>query len=75
MMLTRESRQTLALSLKAARALHHSYIGTEHLLLALLSVAERNPRGDFTLDTLRDVSIDPDQARQRVLDLLRHAPA
>jgi len=75
MMLTRESRQTLALSLKAARALHHSYIGTEHLMLALLSVAERNPRGDFTPDTLRDLGIDPDQARQRVLDLLRHAPA
>lgn len=58
-----------------ARALHHSYMGTEHLLLALLSVAEGNPRGDFTPDTLRDLGIDPDRARQRVLDLLRHAPA
>jgi len=78
MMLTREARQTLARSLKEARALHHSYIGTEHLLLGLLSVAEGNPRGDFipeTLDTLRDLGIDPAQARQRVLDELRHAPA
>jgi ATP-dependent Clp protease ATP-binding subunit ClpA len=75
MMLTRESRQTLALSLKAARALHHSYIGTEHLLLALLSVAERNPRGDFNPETLRDLGIDPDRTRQRMLDLLRHCTA
>jgi len=75
MMLTREARQALAHSLKEARALHHNYIGTEHLLLGLLSVAEGNPRGDFTPDTLRDLGIDPAQARQRVLDELRHAPA
>jgi len=75
MMLTREARLTLARSLKEARALHHSYIGTEHLLLGLLSVAERNRRGDFTPDTLRDLGIDPAQARRRVLDELRHTPA
>ena len=75
MMLTREARLTLARSLKEARALHHNYIGTEHLLLGLLSVAGGNPRGDFTADTLRDLGIDPAQARQRVLDELRHAPA
>jgi len=38
-------------------------------------VAERNPRGDFTPDTLRDLGIDPGQARQAVLDVLRHATA
>jgi ATP-dependent Clp protease ATP-binding subunit ClpA len=75
MSLTRESRQMLGLALKEARALRHNYIGTEHLLLALLTVAERNPRGDFTLDTLRDLGIDPEQVRQRVLDVLRHASA
>ncbi len=75
MTLTREAKQSLALALQETRALHHSYIGTEHLLLGLLSVAERNPRGDFTLDTLRDLGIDPVQARQRVLDELRHASA
>ena len=75
MTMTREAKQSLALALQEARALHHSYIGTEHLLLGLLSVAERNPRGDFTPDTLRDLGIDPVQARQRVLDELRHASA
>jgi Clp amino terminal domain, pathogenicity island component len=71
--LTRESKQSLGLALREARALHHTYIGTEHLLLGLLSAAERNPRGDFTPATLRDLGIDPVQARQRVLEELRHA--
>jgi Clp amino terminal domain, pathogenicity island component len=75
MTLTREARQTLALALRETRALHHNYIGTEHLLLGLLSAAARNPRGDFSPDTLRDLGIDPAQARQRVLDELRHATA
>src|SRR6266568_4509834 len=75
MTLTREAKQSLALAVQEARALHHSYPGTEHLLLGLLSAAERNPRGDFTVDTLRDLGIDLVQARQRVLDELRHASA
>jgi len=75
MTLTRESKRSLAFALKETRALHHTYIGTEHLLLGLLSMAERNPRGEFTPDTLRELGIDPAQARQRVLDELRHASA
>ena len=71
MTLTRESKRSLALALKEARAMHHNYIGTEHLLLGLLSTAERNPRGEFTPGTLRELGIDPAQARQRVLDELR----
>jgi len=74
MALTREARQTLGLALREARVLRHNYIGTEHLLLGLLSAAARNPRGDFTPDTLRDLGIDPGQVKQRILDALRHAP-
>jgi len=70
---TRESKQTLGRALVEAKALHHNYIGTEHLLLGLLSAADRNPRGDFTPATLRDLGIDPVQARQRVLDELRQS--
>ena len=40
-----QAKLSLALALKEARALHHDYLGTEHLLLGLLRVAERNPRG------------------------------
>ena len=65
--MTRESKQALALSLKEARALHHDYLGTEHLLLGLLTLAERNPRGEFTLASLRDLGLDIRATRERVL--------
>ena len=57
----------------AARALRHGYVGTEHLLLGLIGAAQRNPRGDFSPQTLKGLGIDPAQARQRVLDELRRA--
>lgn len=62
-----QSKLTLALSLKEARALHHNYIGTEHLLLGLLRVAERYPRGEFAAATLPDLGLDPATVRGRVL--------
>jgi ATP-dependent Clp protease ATP-binding subunit ClpA len=62
-----QAKLTLALSLKEARALHHNYIGTEHLLLGLLRVAERYPRGEFAAATLPDLGLDPATVRGRVL--------
>jgi len=73
MTMTAEARQSTALAIKEARALRHTYLGDEHLLLGLLDAAQASPRGEFTLDTLRDLGIDPVQARQRVLDELRQA--
>ena len=75
MTMTRESKQSLGLALKEAKNLRHNYIGTEHLLLGLLGAAERNPRGDFTPATLRELGIDPSQARQQVLEELSRAGA
>ena len=69
--MTREAKQSVELAAKEARALRHSYIGTEHLLLGLLGAAERNPRGDFSPETVSDLGIDPAQVRQRILDELR----
>ena len=66
-----QAKMSLALALKEVRALHHNYIGTEHLLLGLLRVAERYPRGDFAVVTLPDLGLDPARARARVLDELR----
>jgi len=62
-----QAKLSLALALKEARALHHHYIGTEHLLLGLLRVAERHPRGEFAAATLPDLGLDPATARDRVL--------
>jgi hypothetical protein len=65
------SKLTLALALKEARTLHHTYIGTEHVLLGLLRVAERQPHADFAAVTLRDLGLDPARVRTLVLDELR----
>jgi ATP-dependent Clp protease ATP-binding subunit ClpA len=66
-----QAKLTLALSIKQARALHHNYIGTEHVLLGLLRVAERYPHGDFATVTLPGLGLDPADLRARVLDELR----
>src|SRR6266700_1166085 len=46
--MTREAKQSIEFAVQEARALHHGYIGTEHLLLGLIGAAQRNPRGDFS---------------------------
>jgi len=73
--MTREAKQSVELAAREARALRHSYIGTEHLLLGLLGAAERNPRGDFSPETVGALGIDPAQVRQRILDVLRSTSA
>jgi Clp amino terminal domain, pathogenicity island component len=73
--MTREAKQSVELAAKEARTLRHSYIGTEHLLLGLLGAAERNPRGDFSAETVGALGIDPAQVRQRILDVLRSTSA
>ena len=62
-----QAKLSLAESLKEARALHHKYIGTEHVLLGLLRVAERHPYGEFAAATLPDLGLDPATARDRAL--------
>ena len=62
-----QAKLSLALALKEARALHHHYIGTEHMLLGLLRVAERHPRGEFAAATLPDLGLDPATVHDRVL--------
>ncbi|MFC2106606.1 Clp protease N-terminal domain-containing protein, partial [Candidatus Bipolaricaulota bacterium] len=39
---SRESMEIIAISQEEAEAWHHSYVGTEHLLLAFLKVADSN---------------------------------
>ena len=70
-----QAKLSLALSLREARALHHNYIGTEHLLLGLLRVAERYQHGDLAAVTLRDLDLDPARVRTLVLDELRQLQA
>jgi ATP-dependent Clp protease ATP-binding subunit ClpA len=73
-----QAKLALALSVREARALHHNHIGTEHLLLGVLRVAERSPHGEFAAVTLRDLGLDPatayDQALAEVLQIVRAHP-
>lgn len=62
-----QAKLSLALALKEARALHHNYLGTEHLLLGLLRVAERYPRGELAAATLPGLGLDTAAVRDRVL--------
>jgi hypothetical protein len=71
--LTGESKGVLEMSLREARALHSSQIGTEHLLLGLLRFGRFNKHGDFTPLTMRALGLDPDATRARVLDAIGRA--
>ena len=73
--LNEQAKLTLALSLREARAMHHNYIGTEHVLLGLIRVAERYPHGEFAAVMLPGLGLDPatayDRALTEVLQILR----
>jgi ATP-dependent Clp protease ATP-binding subunit ClpA len=62
-----QAKLSLAMSIREARALHHNYIGTEHLLLGVLRAAERNPHGEFAAVMLPDLGLDLATAHERVL--------
>ncbi len=67
---TPRSKKVLELSLREARELGHSYIGTEHILLALIH------EGDgVAAQVLARAGVDLDRARRRVTELLRGARA
>ena len=55
-------RKVLALSQREAKALNHSYVGTEHILLGLLREGE-----GIAAEVLKDLDVDIERARQEVL--------
>jgi ATP-dependent Clp protease ATP-binding subunit ClpA len=62
---TPEAKKTLELSLREALQLGHNYIGTEHMLLALLRQEE-----EMGAQLLAGAGIDPSQVRQQVMIFL-----
>ena len=55
-------KQVLALAAKESKALHHTYVGTEHILLGLLS------EGDgVAARVLENLGLDTDVTRQHIL--------
>ncbi len=65
---TSRARKVLEVAMEEARELGHSYVGTEHLLLALL----RTP-SNLGGEALADAGVTFDAARAEVLRLLGHA--
>jgi hypothetical protein len=66
---TPEAKKALELSLREAIALRHRYIGSEHVLLALLRAGVPGPVGA----ALAERGVTYDEARRRVLDELSRA--
>jgi ATP-dependent Clp protease ATP-binding subunit ClpA len=64
----RESKKALELALREALALHHDYIGTEHLLLGLVRAGDR-----VVLDALAAFDVEPGTLRDAVADAVREA--
>jgi ATP-dependent Clp protease ATP-binding subunit ClpA len=65
---SRPSKKVLELALREAVALHHNYIGTEHLLLGLVR------EGDVIVrDTLVAAGVDTTTLRQAVAEAVRRA--
>jgi ATP-dependent Clp protease ATP-binding subunit ClpA len=66
---TARAKKTMELALRESLGLGHNYIGTEHLLLGLLSLGE-----GMGSETLANLGADPPQLRDSVLKLARVRP-
>ena len=64
----RDAKKVLELALREAMALHHGYIGTEHLLLGLVRGGDR-----VVVDTLDAFGIKPRALRPAVAEATRRA--
>jgi excisionase family DNA binding protein len=65
---TLRSEKVLGLALREALQLGHSYIGTEHILLALV----REPES-IASESLLNLGVDPNKVREKVAELLTSA--
>ena len=62
---TPQAKKVLELSLRESQELGHTYIGTEHILLALIR------EGGVGAQLLAGAGVERDRARQQVIELLR----
>ncbi len=66
---TKATKEVIALAVGEARKLGHRYVGTEHLVLALL--AYKDDDEDIAATVLRDQGVQIDALREKVLAMLR----
>jgi ATP-dependent Clp protease ATP-binding subunit ClpC len=67
--LTPRTKRVIEVAVEEARRLGHHYIGTEHLLLGLVSEGE-----GIAIDVLRRLGAAPEQVRDQVNHLLQETP-
>ena len=63
---TNETKEVIALAIEEARRFGHRYVGTEHLVLALLQLREGLPAR-----VLREQGVELEPLREKVLAMLR----
>jgi ATP-dependent Clp protease ATP-binding subunit ClpC len=63
---TNETKEVMSLAIAEARRFGHRYVGTEHLVLALLQLKEGLPA-----KVLRDQGVELERLREKVLAMLR----
>ncbi len=63
---TKELKEVMRIAVEETRRLHHRYIGTEHLILGLLSQVDSIPSR-----ALRSQGLDLDTLREKALGMLR----
>lgn len=67
---TERVRKVLSMAREQANRLHHEYVGTEHILLALVAEGE-----GVSSVVLENIGVDAAAVRRRVLDALREGHA
>lgn len=63
---TKETKEVMALAIEEARRFNHRYIGTEHLVLALLAQTDGVPS-----KVLREQGVQLDRLREKTLGMLQ----
>jgi ATP-dependent Clp protease ATP-binding subunit ClpC len=72
---TPRAKKTLELGLREALQLHHEYIGTEHLLLGLITEGERDSKGEGVAVKILQEHAELPAVRAAVLTQLASDPA
>src|SRR4051794_33552959 len=67
---TERVRKVLAMAREEAARLHHEYVGTEHILLALVREGE-----GVASTVLQNLSVDLDEVQQKVEDIVKRGRA
>src|SRR6056297_2197927 len=66
--LTPRSKKVLNLSMEQARKLDHNYIGTEHILLGLITEGE-----GVAIRILQEVGVDLEKVKKEILEILKES--